>query len=112
VDGGLYQDDEDADDAYADAARWGIDPAQFNLPERENGIWAVHLPALHGFLACQTQWCVIALADGQVRRTGLDYARAQAGLRMARIRLTADQWADLRLIEAGALDAYNRPVPA
>lgn len=35
--------------------------------------------------------------------TGLDYAGARAGLEMAGIEVTPDLWADLQVIEAGAL---------
>jgi Phage related hypothetical protein (DUF1799) len=110
-DGGLYQ-GEEIDDARADAIRWGLDPADFALPETDEGIWEMHVPVVQAFLAVRTQLVFVAGAMGNMVCTGLDYARARAGLRMAGIRLTADQFADLQLVEQGAMQALNRPVPA
>lgn len=39
---------------------------------------------------------------------GLDYAAARAGLRLAGITMTTALWADVQIIEAGAVDALNR----
>lgn len=38
---------------------------------------------------------------------GLDYAAAEAGLRLAGIAATPELWSDIRLIEAGAKAALN-----
>lgn len=38
---------------------------------------------------------------------GLDYTAVRIGLRAAGIRIDADTWRDLRLIEAGAIKAMN-----
>ena len=39
--------------------------------------------------------------------TGLDYAAADAGLRRSGIETTPDLWADLQVIETGALAALR-----
>lgn len=38
---------------------------------------------------------------------GLDYTAVRIGLRAAGLRLDPDGWCDLRLIEAGAIEAMN-----
>lgn len=40
---------------------------------------------------------------GELRATGLDYAAARAGLDMAELKLDPGEWADLQVIETGAL---------
>lgn len=42
---------------------------------------------------------------------GLDYTAVRIGLRAERIVLDPDGWRQLRLIEAGALDAMNEGRP-
>lgn len=39
-----------------------------------------------------------------MRRSGLDYARVEAAWRMAEVAVTPDLFAELQVIEAGALD--------
>lgn len=55
------------------------------------------------FLRINTQWRWVAPGDGTFRRVGLDYSGVRVGLEMAGIEMTAELWADLQLIEAGAL---------
>lgn len=38
---------------------------------------------------------------------GLDYTAARAGLELAGIEITPEQWAELRQIEAGAIEELN-----
>lgn len=71
-------------------------------PETE-GLWPWHLPGLRAFLAVATQWRVAGGIGGAVR-IGLDYAAAEAGLRLAGIEVTPDLWDEVCLIEAGALE--------
>jgi hypothetical protein len=41
---------------------------------------------------------------------GLDYGAAKAGLELAGIEVTPETWADLRVIEEGAIEEMNRRV--
>ncbi|WP_272941960.1 DUF1799 domain-containing protein [Oceanicola sp. S124] len=69
-------------------------------------IWSAHLPALQTFLAICTQWRVAIGMSGMVT-VGLDYASAEAGLRLSGDVPPPSVWSDLRLIESGALEALN-----
>lgn len=89
-------------DVTDDATRWGLDPALFDAPE-EDGLWEIHAAALNAFLAISTQW---RMADQWA--IGLDYAGARAGLRMAGIKVSPKIWAEVQVIEAGAIKALNR----
>ncbi|WP_322895238.1 MULTISPECIES: DUF1799 domain-containing protein [unclassified Yoonia] len=97
--GGSRKDDE----AASDAKRWNIDLSEQDIsPDLE--IWATHLDALDAFLAVASQWQRVSTMSGLVI-TGLDYAGAEAGLRMAGLTMSPETWADVRLIEAGAVAA-------
>lgn len=98
--GGLSE-DAVADNAWSDAAIWGIDPALLGLPD-EDGIWAENLTALRAFLSVASQ---MRIQDGCA--LGLDYAGSRAGLALAGIRVRPEVWADLQIIEAGAVAALN-----
>ena len=63
------------------------------------------MEALHAFLHVATQWRVVGSGDGTLRRTGLDYQGARAGLDLAGVPVTPDLWSDIKLIEAGAIAA-------
>lgn len=58
------------------------------------------------FLAVSTQWRAVG-GLGPARFIGLDYAAARTGLDAEGIEVTPALWADLRLIELGALEALN-----
>lgn len=88
-------------DLTDDAEKWGLDPALFDAPE-EDGLWEIHAHALNAFLAISTQW---RMAHGVI---GLDYAGARAGLRMAGLKVSPEVWAEIQVIEAGAIKALNR----
>ena len=75
-------------------------------PADDEGLWEVHLPAFLAFLAICTQWRVVAGETGLIY-LGLDYAAADAVLRRAGIETTPDLWADLQVIETGALAALR-----
>lgn len=45
----------------------------------------------------------MAPGDGTIHRVGLDYSGVRVGLDLAGIEMTRELWADLQLIEAGAL---------
>ena len=96
------------DELDADARFWGLDPALFQPDEEAIGLWEAHAAALHAFLVVESQWNVVSLASGGMMWVGLDYAGVRAGLRGAGLKLSPEQWADLQLIETGALNALNR----
>lgn len=93
--------------ALQDAELWGIDPALLGLPDHEDGVWEVHADALWAFLAVQTQWRVVSEPKRRLW-VGLDYTAAQAGLHLAGLTLTPGRWAEVQMIERGALEALNR----
>lgn len=66
------------------------------------------MPAVSAFLRIDNQFRMTALASGAVVVNGLDYAGARAGLEMAGISVTPDLWADIQMIEAGAVSELNR----
>lgn len=45
----------------------------------------------------------MAPGDGSIHRVGLDYSGVRVGLDLAGIEMTRELWADLQMIEAGAL---------
>lgn len=55
------------------------------------------------FLRVATQWRYVCPGDGSVRHSGLDYSGVRAALDMAEIEVTPDLFAELQVIEAGAL---------
>lgn len=58
-------------------------------------------------MAVCTQWRYLALADGAVLRTGLDYTAVRAGFDLRGIVMTPDLWTDIQMIEFGAKAASN-----
>ena len=60
------------------------------------------------FLAVAGQWRCHALANGALLWSGLDYTAAQAGLALSGLDPDPETWAEVRLIEAGALEELNR----
>lgn len=91
-----------------DCAFFGIDPALFTDDEAEEGVWPENAPAVDAFLAVSTQWRMVASAGGPLVYGGLDYTGVRAGLDLAGITPSPALWADVQLIEAGALGALNR----
>ncbi len=73
----------------------------------DDGIWEDNVAALEGFLAVCTQWRYLALADGSVLRTGLDYTAVRAGFDLAGVAMTPELWTHIQLIEFGAKEASN-----
>lgn len=86
----------------ADCAFFGIAPPP--VTKEPEGIFAEHLEALNAFLSVDTQWRTASSG----RFIGLDYSAVKAGLKMAKIKLSAREWADFRWIEAGAIAALNK----
>lgn len=92
------------DEVARDCAAFGIDPPPDRTPD--HALWVAHLPPLNAFLAVSNQWRWATMGKG-ARVTGLDYAGVQAGLELAGITPTPDQWADFRVIERAAKAALN-----
>jgi hypothetical protein len=105
---GRLQDNGKPSELVEDALRFGIDPALLDEADTQDGIWPENLPAVLAFLAINTQWRAIALADGRSHFIGLDYSAAAAGLGFAGLTVTPALWADVQAVEAGALTALNR----
>lgn len=70
------------------------------------GLWAEHLHVARAFIAVDTQWRVVSGGFGMAV-IGLDYTAVRIGLRAMGLALDPDGWADLRRIEAGAIEAMN-----
>lgn len=96
-----------ADDALEDARRMGIDLTEEDFAPAF-ALWHWHLPAWEAFVAVCSQWRTAATMEG-ITVVGLDYSAARDGLAMAGIDIAPATWADLRLIEEGAVAALNRP---
>lgn len=80
------------------------------VPEAEDdeGLWEEHAPALSAFLVVSGQWRTRPTGMGGSRWIGLDYGAARAGFDLAGLTVSPAVWADVREIEAGALDELNR----
>jgi len=63
--------------------------------------------ALLAFLAVASQWRIACPAEGAMRRTGLDYQAARAGLDLAGVTVTPELWADIQTIEFAVIAAGN-----
>lgn len=94
--------------AIEDARLWGLDLNETDItPADDGGVWCDNQRAVEAFLAVTTQWHMIGTADGRLVATGLDYAGVRAGLDLAGIEVTPDLWPEIRVIEAGAMEAMN-----
>ena len=100
-------------EAEDDARRWGLKRAPGRRRDApEAGIWRQHVPALQAYLAVAGQWRTVFVAVsppavGRIVALGLDYAAARAGLALAGIEVSPEAWAQVRAIEAGAMEAMN-----
>lgn len=76
---------------------WGVDYE----PKEDLGddIWAEHLDAFNAFLLVDNQW---RHRPDSGKPTGLDYTAVDAGLRLAGVSLSPDQWSQFRTIEGAA----------
>lgn len=63
------------------------------------------MEALRAFLCVASQWRFAAPGDGTLRRTGLDYQGARAGLELAGVEMTPALWADVQIIEDAVVGA-------
>lgn len=91
----------------AEAAFFGL---TLPPPEEEPAVevWTEVEAAVRAFLAVSGQWRAAAGGMGGVIWVGLDYTAARAGLDLAGITVTPEDWARVRLIEAGARAELNR----
>ena len=88
---------------------WGL--GQMAEPEVEFALWADHEAAWEAWAAVATQWRVVAVGGiegGTLVWLGLDYGSARAALDLAGLAVTPATWAELRCIEAGAIEELNR----
>ncbi|MEX0971528.1 MAG: DUF1799 domain-containing protein [Paracoccaceae bacterium] len=83
--------------AWAQAAK--AEPEDF-------GVWPQNFKIVRAFVAITSQWRVVGSMDG-LMFLGLDYAGVRAGLKAARIKLSPDEWGQLRLMENAAVAALN-----
>lgn len=61
---------------------------------------------MEAFLKVTTQLNCVGTADGGIRVIGLDYQGARAGLELAGVKMTPALWADLQLVENGAVAGF------
>lgn len=92
------------DEVVRDCAAFGIAPPANTIPARE--LWSCHVAPLNAFAAVGDQWRVRHQGNGS-RFMGLDYAAVKSGLKLADIGLTADEWADFRVIEGAVKAVLN-----
>lgn len=78
------------------------------MPEpEEDGLWPENLPAVEAFLTVSNQFrAAPGGMDGPIW-LGLDYAAAEAGLRLAGVEMDPVLWQQVQLIEAGAVAALK-----
>jgi hypothetical protein len=65
------------------------------------------VPAIEAFLEIAGQWRVLPRYGAPPHYLGLDYAAAEAGLRLAGVAVTPALWDEIRLIECGAMAELN-----
>lgn len=97
---------EEADDAFADAKRMGLELPADAFSDLQDGVWPENCAAVHAFLAVSSQWRHVGMGHA-VMATGLDYCGVEAGLRMAGIATTAELLGEVQVIEFAARAAMN-----
>ena len=86
---------------------WGIDPAQLHNEPQGDGVWPENIEAVRGFLSVCNQWRVIPLGMAGAQMMGLDYTAARNGLEMMGMTITPGLWAQIQMVETGALAAMK-----
>lgn len=113
------QKNDAADDALADARRWGFDEAgimdlRIALGQRPgNRLWHMHVNAFRALVAGMTQWrtrLVFGERGLSERVVGLDYAGLKVALEAIGLQLDADDWGRLMVLESAAAAAFNGEV--
>lgn len=85
-------------------AQLAADTAQATFRVHPDNVTAVRL-----FEALRTQWTAVALTTldrAEVLRTGLDYLRLEAAVRLMGLSLGGDDFTRIRIMEAEALAAW------
>lgn len=70
-------------------------------------VWPENWTVWRAFLACSTQWRIVAMQDGRIYWAGLDYAAADVVLRGSAFEITPKLWEGLRVAEAAARSCLN-----
>lgn len=95
------------DDLSKQFAAMGADDVPAARPQTDHSDEIEIMPAnwnsLRAWLACETQWRVVATMGGMIW-LGLDYAAVDVVLR--RSQSPEDVFGDLRVMEAAALDVF------
>lgn len=95
-------------EASDDLGFWDLPPDAFGPPDDDEvGVWPQNEAAVRAFLAIDSQFRFTPAGDGSLA-TGLDYAGARAGFRLAKLKVTPATWSDVQVIEAAAVAALNR----
>jgi len=97
-------------------AALGIAPGAFERPaeaaeDQAYAVWPEGRDALRLFLACQTQWRMLAVGGlwgGRMIWQGIDYRAAAVAAEGLGLRLAGELFADLRAMEAAAAAELNR----
>lgn len=91
-----------------DCAFFGIPPETLSASAHpQTGLWPEHVAAVETFLAISGQWRVLPRWGAPPHYLGLDYAAAEAGLRLAGVTVSPARWEEVRLIECGAMAELN-----
>ncbi len=94
----------------ADAARMRLTlPEEAPAPVAE--LWEMHIPAWRAWCAVSGQMRTEALNTMESARIvwlGLDYSAAKAGLGLAGIGVSPEEWDEVRTIEGAAVEELNR----
>lgn len=117
--GGLFASPcKEDDDAIADARALGL-PAEaiadieaaLAQGDGFEGVWPDHEAAVAAFCVAGTQWRTAPLGMAGYAYVGLDYSAARDAWAMAGLETTPEVFAQIRLIEHGALGALNEARP-
>ena len=80
----------------------------------EDGLWPEHVPIMHAFMLCETQWRGATMSDGfaaRIHYVGLDYSACRVALDLAGIDVDQDLWAGITAMELFALNTLNEVRP-
>lgn len=97
------------DDAASEQALLNISaPIARPRDQSTDGVWDRHVPAVEAFLEVATQFSVLLAPNGRKLLSGLDYSRARAGWELLGVKVSAEMFSQIQIIERAALDAFNR----
>lgn len=69
-------------------------------------VWTTQITAWHVFVACATQWRIVA-GQAAVVHQGIDYGALEAVMRMHGVEDMTAVFGQVQAIEAGALEVIN-----